>query len=75
MTTPVGAPVRNRLSRLLFERGWADGELSARTGIPRPRVNRIKNRRVSVTIHEALLISHALGLTVARVFFLADEAL
>jgi len=65
-------PVRNAISRLLGERGWSDGELAARAGLARLRVNRIKNRRARPTVAEALRIGAALGLPVDRVFRLDD---
>lgn len=40
------------------------------TGLPRARVNRLKNHRCEPTIREALLIAQALGRTVDEVFSL-----
>ncbi len=67
--------VKNRISRLLFERGWIDGELAGRTGISRERINRIKNRRARPTVGEALLISGALHVSVTDIFFLPEDML
>jgi transcriptional regulator with XRE-family HTH domain len=64
--------LRNELSRLLFERGWSDADLAARAGISRPRVNRLKNRRARPSVRDALLVSAALDVPVARVFALVD---
>lgn len=64
--------MQNAISRLLGERGWSDGELAARAGLPRMRVNRIKNRRARPTVAEALRIGAALGLRVEQVFRLDD---
>ena len=66
--------VLNELSRRLYERGWSDSALAARTGLSRLRVNRIKNRRVRPTVRDALVISRALGVRVRAVFRLVDEA-
>ena len=64
----VRSPLKTDLSRLLFERRWTDGELAARAGLLRLRVNRLKNRRLRPTVRDALLIGAALGLRVHRVF-------
>ena len=63
--------LQNRLSRLLFERGWSDGTLAEATGIGRARVNRLKNRRATPTVGEALRIARALDVPVERIFWLA----
>jgi DNA-binding XRE family transcriptional regulator len=64
--------VRNEIPRLLGLRGWTDGMLAARAGLPRVRVNRIKNGRARPTVGEAFLLAAAFGLRVAAVFRL-DE--
>jgi transcriptional regulator with XRE-family HTH domain len=68
--------VDNRLSRLLFARGWSDRILAERAGIERSRINRLKNRQARPTVGDALRISAALGLPVASIFWLSepDEA-
>jgi transcriptional regulator with XRE-family HTH domain len=65
--------VRTVLSRLLYERGWSDGEFALRIGVSRSRVNLIKNRRAMPTIREALLIAQALDMQVEQVFVLTDS--
>jgi len=68
--------VSNCISRLLYDRGWSDGDLAERTGLSRSRVNRIKNRRLAPTVHDALRIARALERAVEEVFVLeagADE--
>jgi transcriptional regulator with XRE-family HTH domain len=65
-------PVHNSLSRLLAERGWSDGQLAARAGLPRMRVNRIKNRRARPRVGDALVLAGAFGVAVTDVFRLAD---
>ena len=64
--------VDNRLSRLLFARGWSDRTLAERAGIERSRINRLKNRRARPTVGDALLISAALGVPVASIFWLTE---
>jgi len=66
--------VSNRISRLLYERGWSDGELAKRTGLPRSRVNRLKNRRLAPTVNDALAIAAALGVAIEEVFSLEAGA-
>lgn len=65
-------PVANAISRLLGERGWSDGELAARAGLARMRVNRIKNGRARPTVSEALRIGSAFGVRVEQVFRIVD---
>jgi putative transcriptional regulator len=69
------AQLKNRISRLLYEHGWSDGELARRTGLSRTRVNQLKNRRLRPTLLDALLIAGAFELRVSDVFhFDGDEA-
>lgn len=63
----------NVLSQLLFEQGWSDADLAARTGLSRARVNRLKNRRARPTVGDALLISDAVGIPIAEIFALPSE--
>jgi len=68
--------VDNVLSRLLYERGLTDGEVARRAGLPRSRINRLKNGHVRPTVRDALLIASALGVRVRDVFSLCrlDDA-
>ena len=66
--------IGNLLSRTLYRRGWTENDLATRTGIARPRVNRIKNGRVEPTVAEALAICSALQREVTEVFVPADAA-
>jgi DNA-binding XRE family transcriptional regulator len=67
------AAVKNRLSRLLYERGWPDRVLAAHTGIERARINRLKNRRALPSVREALLISSVLSIPIDAIFWLATD--
>ena len=51
---------RNFISRFAYDLGMSDGELAKKAGITRSRLNRIKNRRISPTVRDALLIARAL---------------
>lgn len=59
---------RNLISRFAYDLGLSDGELARRAGITRSRLNRIKNRRISPTVRDALLISRALQSPLSSVF-------
>jgi transcriptional regulator with XRE-family HTH domain len=65
--------VTNRLSHALYQRGWSDQTLARVTGLSRPRINGIKNRRVKPTVRDALLISNALRVPVEQLFSLVGE--
>ena len=64
----AAAGARNIISRSLYRRGWTDADLSQATGIPRSRLNQIKNRRTMPTVGEALTIARALRKTIDELF-------
>ena len=63
----------NAISRLAYERGWSDGKLAREAGLPRSRLNRIKNGRLRPSVRDALLISRALGSPLEQVFHFAGQ--
>lgn len=67
--------VRNRLNRVLHDRGLADGEVAMVARLDQGHFNRIKNGRVQPTLVTALRIAYALGVTVNQLFYLegSDE--
>ncbi len=69
-----GTTVTNLISKMLYDRGWTDGELARRTGLSRPRINRLKNRRAQPSVREALLLSDALGVEVEQLFSLEQAS-
>ena len=69
-----GTTVTNLISKMLYDRGWTDGELARRTGLSRPRINRLKNRRAQPSVREALLLSDALGVEVEQLFRLEQPS-
>jgi transcriptional regulator with XRE-family HTH domain len=64
--------LRNRLGKILYDRGLAEGEVAAVAGLDPGHLNRIKNGRVHPTLLTALRISYAIGTPVNEIFFLED---
>ena len=65
--------LRNRLNRILHDRGLAEGEVAMVARLDQGHLIRIKNGRVRPTLVTALRIAHALGTSVNQVFYLEDE--
>lgn len=66
--------LRNRLNRILHDRGLAEGEVAMVARLDQGHLNRIKNGRVRPTLVTALRIAHALGTSVNQVFYLEEES-
>ena len=62
--------LRNRLNRVLHDRGLAEGEVAMVARLDQGHLNRIKNGRVNPTLITALRIAYALGLSVNQLFYL-----
>lgn len=62
--------LRNRLNRVLHDRGLAEGEVAMVARLDQGHLNRIKNGRVKPTLVTALRIAHALGTSVNQLFYL-----
>jgi transcriptional regulator with XRE-family HTH domain len=62
--------LRNRLNRILHDRGLAEGEVAMVARLDQGHLNRIKNGRVNPTLITALRIGYALGLSVNQLFYL-----
>jgi transcriptional regulator with XRE-family HTH domain len=62
--------LRNRLNRILHDRGLAEGEVAMVAHLDQGHLNRIKNGRVNPTLITALRIAYALGLSVNQLFYL-----
>lgn len=67
--------LRNRLNRILHDRGLAEGEVAMVARLDQGHLNRIKNGRVRPNLVTALRIAHALGTSVNQVFYLEEEEL
>ena len=65
--------LRNRLNRILHDRGLAEGEVAMVARLDQGHLNRIKNGRVRPNLVTALRIAHALGTSVNNVFYLEDD--
>jgi DNA-binding XRE family transcriptional regulator len=67
--------LRNRLGKILYDRGLAEGEVAALASLDPGHLNRIKNNRVQPTLVTALRISYAVRTPVNEIFYLegADE--
>lgn len=64
--------MKTKLSKILFDKGWTEMELSRRTGIAQSYINRVKNARVMPTVRTAIRICRALDVAVEEAF--VDEA-
>lgn len=65
--------LRNRLGKILYDRGLAEGEVAAEASLDPGHLNRIKNGRVHPTLLTALRISYAVGAPVNEIFFLDER--
>jgi len=62
--------LRNRLGKILYDRGLAEGEVAALACLDPGHLNRIKNCRVQPTLVTALRISYAIETPVNEIFYL-----
>ena len=67
--------LRNRLNRVLHERGLAEGDVATIARLDQGHLNRIKNGRVKPTLVTAMRIANALGLSVNQLFYLEGATL
>ena len=65
--------MRTRLSKILYDKGWTEMELSRRTGLPQSYINRVKNSRVVPTVRTAMKICTALGVAVEEAFIYEEK--
>jgi transcriptional regulator with XRE-family HTH domain len=65
--------LRNRLNRVLHDRGLAEGEVAMVARLDQGHLNRIKNGRVRPNLVTALRIAHALGTSVNQLFYLEED--
>lgn len=62
--------LKNKLNRVLHDRGLAEGEVALVAKLDQGHLNRIKNGRVKPSLVTALRISQALGIPVQQLFWL-----
>jgi DNA-binding Xre family transcriptional regulator len=60
--------MKTRLSKILYDKGWTEMELSRRTGLAQSYINRVKNARITPTVRTALKICQALEVQVEDAF-------
>ncbi len=65
--------MRTRLSKILYDKGWTEMELSRRTGLAQSYINRVKNSRVVPTVRTAMKICTALGVAVEDAFIYEEK--
>ncbi|HYC57593.1 MAG TPA: helix-turn-helix transcriptional regulator [Candidatus Binatia bacterium] len=65
--------MKTRLSKILFDKGWTEMELSRRTGLAQSYINRVKNSRIVPTVRTAMLICRALEVPVEEAFVYEDK--
>lgn len=68
-----GAAVKTKLSKILYDKGWTEMELSRRTGLAQSYINRVKNSRIVPTVRTALKICRALEVPVEEAFVYEDK--
>ncbi|MFT4572388.1 MAG: DNA-binding Xre family transcriptional regulator [Hyphomicrobiaceae bacterium] len=65
--------MKTRLSKILFDKGWTEMELSRRTGLAQSYINRVKNARITPTVRTALKICKALEVRVEEAFIYEER--
>jgi len=65
--------MKTRLSKILYDKGLTEMELSRRTGLAQSYINRVKNARVVPTVRTALRICRALEVSVEDAFIYEEK--
>lgn len=65
--------VRNQVRELRIERRLTQEDLGAAVGLTRQSILAIEKGRFTPSIHTALMLAQALGVSVEQVFWLAGE--
>jgi transcriptional regulator with XRE-family HTH domain len=65
--------MKTRISKILYDKGWTEMELSRRTGLAQSYINRVKNSRIVPTVRTALKICSALGVPVEEAFIYEEK--
>ncbi len=65
--------MKTRLSKILYDKGWTEMELSRRTGLAQSYINRVKNSRIVPTVRTALKICQALEVSVEDAFIYEEN--
>jgi transcriptional regulator with XRE-family HTH domain len=65
--------MKTKLSKILYDKGWTEMELSRRTGLAQSYINRVKNARVVPTVRTAMRICRALDVAVEEAFIYEEK--
>ena len=65
--------MKTKLSKILYEKGWTEMDLSRRTGLAQSYINRVKNSRIVPTVRTAIRICRALDVAVEEAFVFEDK--
>jgi transcriptional regulator with XRE-family HTH domain len=65
--------MKTRLSKILYDKGWTEMELSRRTGLAQSYINRVKNSRIVPTVRTAMKICQALDVSVEDAFIYEER--
>lgn len=65
--------MKTRISKILYDKGWTEMELSRRTGLAQSYINRVKNSRIVPTVRTALKICAALEVPVEEAFIYEER--
>jgi transcriptional regulator with XRE-family HTH domain len=65
--------MKTRLSKILYDKGWTEMDLSRRTGLAQSYINRVKNSRIVPTVRTAIRICRALDVAVEEAFVFEDK--
>lgn len=65
--------MKTRLSKILYEKGWTEMDLSRRTGLAQSYINRVKNSRIVPTVRTAIRICRALEVAVEEAFVFEEK--
>ena len=65
--------MKTRLSKILYDKGWTEMELSRRTGLAQSYINRVKNARIVPTVRTAMKICNALDVSVEEAFVYEEK--
>ena len=65
--------MKTRLSKILYDKGWTEMELSRRTGLAQSYINRVKNARIVPTVRTAMKICSALDVSVEDAFIYEEK--
>jgi putative transcriptional regulator len=75
MDSETKVEIKTRISKILYDKGWTEMELSRRTGLAQSYINRVKNSRIVPTVRTAMRICKALDVSVEDAFVYDERGL